>query len=161
MSAEADLDAIVEALVEQRLAHLAASVRTDQGQMVPRFDEPYYIDPRYLTPEQVLLNRGMRRVPAPQTAYHDDSLTALNPWYHNPRYWVVIAGVTAVLGLITAVVVWVTNAITNAPSDPGGALTALIAIAVIIGTVLLLANRRKGRQATGRAVTGTFSGRCH
>lgn len=149
VTAQSDIDAIVTGLVEQRLAHLAASVRAQSGQVeVPQ----YYDDPLpYSSSGRVLADHGMHRVPAPCR-----SLEAPHrAWWQ--AEWVRKAqiadlkiglGIGAVFTVIHFLALWINSTI---------GLAGLASLGALVVVARLLSACTCG--CGGRRVTGSFTGR--
>lgn len=151
MSVEHDLAAIDEAILRQRVAHLAASARAQQAQVELYDDHTDYRNDRGAVSRDeyvaMLQARGMRRVPAPTAVRRGG--------WSRRKVGIAVAAVVAGAALVVWCVVGVVNAISAAVSGSGVSAEGLGALAGVVLLLMLLGRGRGG----GGTFSGTFTGR--
>lgn len=149
MSIEADLAAIDEAILAQRIGHLAASARAQQANLA-------VYDNSYATPESALAERGFHRV-----EHHTAVPPATQPWYRNRWRLVAISAAVLAAGGLVTLVVWIVHVVSSAASSlaaqASGAMSGMISILVLVLVAMLCS---RGGRGSG-SFSGTFTGRMH
>lgn len=150
MSIEADLAAIDEAILAQRIGHLAASARAQQASLA------IYDDDLYATPESALAERGFHRV-----EHYTAAPPVTQPWYRNRWRLVAISAAVLAAGGLVTLVVWIVRAVSSAASSlasqASGAMSGMIGILALVLLAMLCSRGGRGRGG----FSGTFTGRMH